>query len=164
MRVDTGASHCISYDMQDFVGKVTPTRGSIQGYHEGTSISNLHLGTMKFSMTDDEGRLHTFEVPNSIYDPQGQHKLLCPQHWSRECPTIEKAYEMTGESCTTLVWMSRNTKEWHHKTIQHCHSSVPVPVLHTSTGFTKYNAYCTAANLADDACCYSTRVLMDRYV
>ena len=70
---------------------------------------------------------------------------------------------MTGESCTTLVWMSRDTKEWHHKTIQHCHSSAPVPVLHTSTGFTKYNAYCAAANPADDACCYSTRVLTDRY-
>ena len=102
MRVDTGASHCISHDIQDFIGKVTPTRGSIQGYHEGKCISNLHLGTMKFGMTDDEGRLHTFEVPNSIYDPQGQHKLLCPQHWSRECPTIEKAYEMTGE--VALPW------------------------------------------------------------
>ena len=34
MRVDTGASHCISHAKSDFVGKLTPTRGSIQGYHE----------------------------------------------------------------------------------------------------------------------------------
>ena len=25
MRVDTGASHCISYDRRDFVGKITPS-------------------------------------------------------------------------------------------------------------------------------------------
>ena len=34
MRIDTGASHCISYDRQDFVGRMTLTSGSIQGYHE----------------------------------------------------------------------------------------------------------------------------------
>ena len=82
MRIDTGASHCISYDKGDFVGKLTPTRGSIQGYHDVDSSGRLYLGTLKFSLTDDEGKQHVFNVPNSICDVQGQHKLLCPQHWS----------------------------------------------------------------------------------
>ena len=162
MRIDTGASHCISYDIQDFVGKVSPTRGSIQGYHEVRGASQLHLGTMRFSITDDEGRKHTFDVPNSIYDKQGQHKLLCPQHWSRECGTINRAYEMTGESTTTLAWMNKDTKKWHYKTVQHSHSNAPVPVLHTSAGFENYNAYCISIKPADDACCYSTRILNER--
>ena len=76
MRVDTGASHCISYERCDFVGKLTPTRGSIQGYHEVNNPGRLHMGTMKFSLTDDEGMPHTFTVPNCIYDNQGRHKLL----------------------------------------------------------------------------------------
>ena len=92
MRVDTGASHCISFDIKDFVGRVTPTRGSIQGYHEASGTNRLHLGTMRFSITDDEGQDHTFDVPNSIFDERGKHKLLCPQHWSRECDTIARAY------------------------------------------------------------------------
>ena len=41
MRIDTGASHCISYDKQDFVGRLTPTRGSIQGYHEVSRTNSL---------------------------------------------------------------------------------------------------------------------------
>ena len=68
MRIDTGASHCISYNRQDFVGRMTLTRGSIQGYHETETQSRLYLGTMKFKITDDDDKEHTFEVPNSIYD------------------------------------------------------------------------------------------------
>ena len=161
MRVDTGASHCISYDIRDFIGKVTPTRGSIQGYHEVGRNNRLHLGTMRFRITDDEGRNHTFDVPNSIFDEQGQHKLLCPQHWSRDCDTIDKAYEMTGEQSTVLAWMQKSTKKWHYKTVQHSHSKAPVPVLHTSPGYSNYNAYCTKICPGDDVCCYSTRLLKD---
>ena len=155
MRIDTGASHCISHDKRDFVGKLIPTRGSIQGYHEVDCPGRLFLGTMKFSLTDDEGEQHSFEVPNSIYDTQGQHKLLCPQHWSRECKGIEQAYEKTNNETTTLVWKTRLRKKWHQKTVQHRHSRAPVPVLHTSSGYIRYNAYCAQIKPPDDFCCYS---------
>ena len=158
MRIDTGASHCISHDRRDFVGKLTPTRGSIQGYHEVECPGRLFLGTLRFSITDDDGVHHSFEVPNSICDTQGQHKLLCPQHWSRECGNIERAYEMTDDKTTTLAWKTKSSKKWHQKTVQHRHSRAPVPVLHTSSGYSRYNAYCAQIAPTDDVCCYSLRL------
>ena len=68
MRIDTGASHCISYDRDDFTGRLTLTKGSIQGYHVTGAQSKLYIGTMRFKITDDDDKEHTFEVPNSIYD------------------------------------------------------------------------------------------------
>ena len=71
MRVDTGASYCISYDREDFSGTLSPIRGSIQGYHDSGSRNKLYMGTLKFKITDDDGETHDFEVPNSVYDAQG---------------------------------------------------------------------------------------------
>ena len=64
---------------------------------------------------------------------------------------------MTGEQATTLAWMRKDTKQWYFKTVSHRHSRAPVPVLHTSSGFNRFKAYCARMHPNDDACCYSTR-------
>ena len=110
------------------------------------------MGTLKFKITDDDGEAHDFEVPNSVYDAQGRHKLLCPQHWSRECTNIKQAYEMTGNKATTLAWRRKSDGRWYKKTVQHKSSRAPVPVLHTSSGSARYKAYCASINPADDIC------------
>ena len=148
MRIDTGASHCISYDRDDFTGRLTLTKGSIQGYHATEAQSKLYTGTMRFKITDDDDKEHTFEVPNSIYDEQGQHKLLCPQHWSRECINICQAHETTDNQTTTLSWIEKASQRWYHKTVYHKQASAPVPVLHTASDFSKYNAQTTHAAIA----------------
>ena len=41
-------------------------------------------GTFKFSIQDDNGKIHTIKIPNSLYLPGLKQCLLSPQHWAQE--------------------------------------------------------------------------------
>jgi hypothetical protein len=41
-------------------------------------------GTFKFTMEDDDGKIHTIRIPNSLYIPRLPMSLLSPQHWAQE--------------------------------------------------------------------------------
>jgi hypothetical protein len=41
-------------------------------------------GTFVFSLADDNGRIHTIKIPNSLYLPGLRQCLLSPQHWAQE--------------------------------------------------------------------------------
>ena len=79
--IDTGASFCLSHVIGDFVGPVKPIKRSLQGI--GTQMTNLSMGTLKWTFDDDDGRSHTFIIPKSIYAPQADRRLLSPQHWAK---------------------------------------------------------------------------------
>ena len=85
MRLDPGATHCISYDRKDFVGGLRRTTGVIQGYHSGRKapVKPLWLGTMRVKIEDDNEAIHSFDVPHSILDPGGSTRIFCPQHWAQ---------------------------------------------------------------------------------
>ena len=41
-------------------------------------------GTFKFSIKDDEGKVHTIKIPKSLYLPELRGCLLLPQHLAQE--------------------------------------------------------------------------------
>ena len=118
MRLDPGATHCISYDCKDFVGKLVRTTGVIQGYHSGTKAKAkpLLLGTMRIKIEDDNETIYSFDVPDSILDPSGTTRIFCPQHWARACPTILEGSETTYGDRSVLRWKDKETKDECKKT------------------------------------------------
>jgi hypothetical protein len=57
-------------------------RGQVDGIGDGLDIQGE--GTLKFSIEDDEGRVHNIKIPNSLYLPKLRQCLLLPQHWTQE--------------------------------------------------------------------------------
>jgi len=81
LRVDNGASRCMSSYIEDFIDVPRPTNRGVRGVI-GTANNNK-VGTIQWRIEDDDGRVHTIRVPNSIYVPESNIRLLSPQHWSQ---------------------------------------------------------------------------------
>jgi hypothetical protein len=51
-------------------------RGQADGISNGLDIQDE--GTFKFSIKDDKRKVHTIRIPNSLYLPDMQRRLLLP--------------------------------------------------------------------------------------
>ena len=56
--------------------------GEVNGIGKGLAIKGK--GTFVFSLEDDNGKIHTIKIPNSLYLPVLKQCLLSPQHWVQE--------------------------------------------------------------------------------
>ena len=96
--VDNRCTACISHIADDFEGPLYDSNRKIKGFG-GTHTTNLKTGTLKWKWADDEGKIHTFHIPNSYYVPDGGVRLLSPQHWAKS----QKDCKPTpGTGATTL--------------------------------------------------------------
>jgi hypothetical protein len=96
--VDNGASRSITNNKSDFIDtpRLVPTK--IEGY-SGVSKASF-IGTVKWSIEDDQGRVHHITLPNTIYDAKSKRRILSPQHWSQ---SAHDHYPIKyGTLCATL--------------------------------------------------------------
>jgi hypothetical protein len=56
--------------------------GKVDGINEGSEIQGK--GTFKFTIVDNNGKLHNIHILNSLYIPGLKKCLLSPQHWVQE--------------------------------------------------------------------------------
>ena len=80
--VDNWCSTCISNNIDDFIGNITESKQTINGF-VGTRISNIMTGTILWKWVDNDGRIHQFKIPNSYYVTMGEMILLSPKHWAK---------------------------------------------------------------------------------
>jgi hypothetical protein len=57
-------------------------KGQVDGINSGLDIAGQ--GTFKFNTTDNDGKIHSIKIPNSLYVPSLKRSLLLPQHWAQE--------------------------------------------------------------------------------
>ena len=82
LRIDNCATRSISPDTSDFVTELRPILNTrVQGV--GGKIGNVMTGTIRWQIEDDQGRVHTVNLPNSLYVPKATSRLLSPQHWAQ---------------------------------------------------------------------------------
>ncbi len=62
--IDNRCTACISHDATDFVGDILPSNRWIKGFG-GSKTTNVRTGTLRWSLEDDEGKIHSFLFPNS---------------------------------------------------------------------------------------------------
>jgi hypothetical protein len=108
--------------------------GEVNGIGEGLAIKGK--GTFKFSIEDDNGKIHTIRIPNSLYLPGLRQCLLSPQHWAQEA----------GDGQT---WMGNFEREcvlnWHgggKKTV-FFDPSTNTPIFTTAPSSRAYRAFAT---------------------
>ena len=88
--VDNQCSACISPYIEDFIGPLEDTNKTIKGF-AGARTNNPKTGTLRWQWSDDSGKMHTFEIPNSYNVPAFELRLLSPQHWAQTRLPVERA-------------------------------------------------------------------------
>jgi len=132
--------HVTTY-IQDFVDVPTLIRRKVKGF-TGKSTQGIHVGTIRWMIEDDEGVVHEFLIPDSLYVPEGSSRLLSPQHWAQ----VAKDHHPLryGTWCATypdkiiLYWNQRQ----YTRTIPLDPSDTNVATIHTAPGYTRYHAFC----------------------
>jgi transposase InsO family protein len=134
--VDNCCSQSITNSLQDFIKPPTLSEMRIRGFNGHTTQTKV--GTVKWLIHDDEGRLHSIILPNTYYSPHAESRLLSPQHWA------QTARNGRGTKCTTyhdaiiLEWDNRKYK----RTIPINDKTRNVGIINTPTGIKRYLHEC----------------------
>jgi GAG-pre-integrase domain len=106
MKIDNCASKCITNNLSDFQTLPDPVSLNITGV--GGNILCTHIGTVNWTIEDDQGMQHAFIIPGTNYAPQAPHHLLSPQHWSQTAndhhPTTNGTWCATYSDHIILHW------------------------------------------------------------
>ena len=145
--VDNRCSGCISHVKEDFIGELKPCNRAIKGFG-GTRTMNVSTGTLRWSWEDDHGQVHTFDIPNSYYVPDGHVRLLSPQHWAQSYTNSRKRRKDRGEHTNgnecVLYWQGGK----HNRHIQ-LGQKDNVATFTLAPGYTQFEAFCCEADMVD---------------
>jgi hypothetical protein len=75
---------------------LTNNAGEVNRIGNGLAIKGK--GIFKFLIEDDNEKIHTIKIPNSLYLPGLKHFLLSPQHWHRRQETGKHGWGTLRES------------------------------------------------------------------
>ena len=73
-------------------------------------MTNIKMGTIKWSWLDDEGVVTTHRIPDSYYTPEGGVRLLSPQHLVKPIKDLMGKWEDTNVVQCTLYWNKKKQK------------------------------------------------------
>jgi len=152
--VDNCCSASITNDLQDFIAPPRTTSTTIEGYSGKSTATKI--GTVKWKIKDDKGKVHIILLPGTYYAPAGKYKLLCPQHWAQTAndntPQPDGTYCVTYASKIVMFWAQRQYK----KTIPLVSNNVGI--LYSASGIRKYTRTCTQYEKAMPLLCMPTTI------
>ena len=144
--IDTCASKCMSYMPSDFIQsslKPNTLSTKVKPYGKGPKLSISHVGTVKWKIQDDEGKVHNILIPNSFLVPEGRSRLLSPQHWGKEA--IREGNCEDPDSTHSIQYHNRNVlvfgNQGQFKRTVYNDVSADVPYFYTATGCSNYKRY-----------------------
>ncbi|KAI2502103.1 hypothetical protein MHU86_12333 [Fragilaria crotonensis] len=160
--VDNRCSGCISHVRSDFIGNLKRCNRVIKGFG-GSRTTNVKMGTIRWKWEDDQGRPHSFDIPNSYYVPEGKLRLLSPQHWSQSQTKSRKGRATCGEQTNgnecILYWNDGQNQL--HIELSRVNNVASFPLAH---GFEQFGAFCCEAaldNPSDDPIAMPSTIISD---
>jgi hypothetical protein len=135
--IDNHASASMTNTEDDFVG---PTKTvdikikGIKGY-----LSTAKVGTVRWTLQDDQGRNHQFNIPGTYLVPDLPIRLLSPQHLAQEMFKISN--EPDGTACHT--YSNGVVLTWNHG--KYCQTitldKANIPIIQASPSYNNYKNY-----------------------
>ena len=145
--VDNCASRCITNCKEDFIpGTVENNTTNVQGIGSQQSTCK---GTVRWSIADDTGATHTFNITEVLY-MNVPFRLLSPQHWAQnQAPGSARC--ITTDAHVILTWKHQA----HVKTVP-LSKYTNVGLLTSTPGYQNYKAYTalTSATPVSPCCCF----------
>jgi len=139
--IDNRCSACISHDINDFES-VHECNKVIKGFG-GSKDTAVKTGTLVWNLEDDQGMVHKLRIPNSYYAPNGQARLLSPQHMAHALKDPLGTGETTNGKECQLYWMNKQFT----RTVQRDENNVFTFDL--APGFSNYHAFCSEVRNED---------------
>jgi len=140
--IDNCSSWCITNDIRDFVNE--PRKVSVRVTGVAGSAVAMYVGTVKWSVEDDKGRVHHWIIPNTFYNAQSPYRLLSPQHWAQE------RQEQRGTGCVT--YFDAVELFWSHakfEKIVELDPAMNVALIRSAPGFAHFNSFCATVQAMD---------------
>ena len=107
--IDNCCSRCITNDTDDFISP--PETININVSRVGGQSAVTKRGTVRWRITDDDGRVHTLTIPNTYYSTEVPYRLLSPQHWAQEAkdthPNPDGTVQHTYRDRVVLKWQQQ---------------------------------------------------------
>ena len=131
--IDTMCS-CTMSSLRNCFQDLKPFKPAVEGI-AGSQIQATGIGTFCFKLEDSTGKIHTIKLPNSLYVPNLQRTLLCPQHWS----TVDDSpgtYITNNKHGCWLVW--NNGKATKFVPLD---ANTNTPIFKTAPGSFNYRAF-----------------------
>jgi hypothetical protein len=113
---------------------LTKDAGEVNGIGNGLAIKGK--GTFKFSLEDNNGKIHTIKIPNSLYLPGLKQCLLSPQHWAQEVGDGQTWMGNFERECV-LNWQGGGKKT------VFVDPSINTPIFTTAPSSCAYHAFAT---------------------
>jgi hypothetical protein len=79
--IDNCCSHTLTNDLKEYIEPPIKSKVKISGYNGSTNSTTV--GTVKWKIKDDYGKVHNFILPNTFYSSSVETRLLSPQHWAQ---------------------------------------------------------------------------------
>ena len=142
--VDNQCSACISAYIDNFIGPLEDTNKTIKGF-AGARTDNPKMGTLRWQWSDDSGKKHTFEIPNSYYVPSCELRLLSPQHWAQTRNPVDRETTRCITSSVNVYLRWTHGDENYELTLPLNKRGSNVGTLYSHPGYNKYDLFCQAA-------------------
>ncbi len=138
--VDNCCSRCITNNLSDFVSPPTRVNVSVRGI--GGSVTANLVGTVKWSIEDDSGVVHTFLITNTFYNADSPYRLLSPQHLAQvlgdDFPKRRGTWCGTFGDAIELYWDQNK----YQRTITLSIAS-NIGLFKSAPGYTRFHAFCS---------------------
>jgi hypothetical protein len=148
LKVDNCTTASITPCLADCVTTPIKVRNKVEGI--GGSISEVYKTTIKWSFEDNDGLSHDILLPGSYYVPTAPSRLLSPQHWAQiakdNYPLPRGTWCATYDDCIELQWNQRK----YTLTIPLDVGQTNVGTIHTTPGFSNFEAFCAECEVDDD--------------
>jgi len=156
--LDNCCTTSITNSIHDFVGLPEKVQETIKGV--GGKMLVTHKGKIKWTWDDNQGRPHTFYLPNSLYAPTAKDRLLSLAQWS------QSATDNTGTNKGTWSATYDDKIELHWKNNAY-HRSVPyeksnnIAMLRTTAGASAFVAAMKEQDNDEQPVCFNINVVSD---
>jgi hypothetical protein len=130
IRIDNHALYCMANSPHLFDDLILLDVGKVDGIDR---LAILGKGTFKFSISNNDSRVHHICIPNSLYLSKLHGCLLSPQHWAQEAGD-NQTWMGNFVHCCILHWFGGQKRVPFH-------TSTNTPIFHTASSSSTYRAF-----------------------
>jgi hypothetical protein len=100
--IDNCCSHTLTNDINDYIEPPVKSSVTVRGYNGSTNSTKV--GTVKWKIKDDNGKIHNFILPNTYYSSSVETRLLSPPHWAQTRKKGRDSYCVIYHDAIIMRW------------------------------------------------------------
>jgi len=154
--IDNCCSHTLTNDINDYIEPQVKSSVRVRGYNGSTNLTMV--GTVKWKIKDDKGKVHNFILPNTYYSSSVETRLLSPQHWAQTRKKGRDSYCITYHDAMIMRW---NKDKYRITAPLDNRKHRNVGVVRSAPGIKQYITSCQAIDQEFITIAYPATICMD---